>query len=249
MRVRELNIQACSRDVQFGDEIQELVNNTVDKQATNAGDGRGQSEAYEGPSLENKQAAEYEAGTLMKQVASRRMLRQLPVRFYEYMKIKGRVLAAPVDPKQVAQFLTHYYHGLFIPVQEFQGEGTVNQHAWWTAVQPFRKRGHPRADWVCVRRRQRTEAPHGTLDTRIMGRLDGLLSVRKHVYKVHEVAMVTVLVVRGSRMPGGEEGMIWVEWREDNRNVIVVQIGQIEGVAHLIALELVKVWLVNNRIN
>ena len=45
----------------------------------------------------------------MDQVASRLMLPQLPVRFYEYMKIKGRVLAAPVDPKQVGQFLTHYY--------------------------------------------------------------------------------------------------------------------------------------------
>ena len=86
----------------------------------------------------------------MYQVASRLMLPQLPVRFYEYMKIKGRVLAAPVDPKEVAQFLTHYYHGLTILVQEFQGESTDNQHAWWIAGEPFRKRGHPSADCVWV---------------------------------------------------------------------------------------------------
>ena len=60
--------------------------------------------------------------------------------------------------------------------------------------------------------------------------------------------MVRVLVVRGFKTPGGEEGMIWLEWREDNRNVVVVQIAQIEEVAHSIALELGKAWLENNRI-
>ena len=64
----------------------------------------------------------------MDQVASRLTLPQLPGRFYECMKIKQRVLAAPVDPKQVGQFLTHYNHLLAIQVQEFQGKGTVNQH-------------------------------------------------------------------------------------------------------------------------
>ena len=86
------------------------MNNSADKQATNpgdAGDASGQSEGYEGPRLKHKQVAEYEAGIPMDQVASRLMLPQLPERFYEYMKIKGRVLAAPVDPNQAEQFLTH----------------------------------------------------------------------------------------------------------------------------------------------
>ena len=52
--MREYNIQAWSRDVQFGEEIQELVNNSVDKQATNAADASGQSEGFEGPRLQNK---------------------------------------------------------------------------------------------------------------------------------------------------------------------------------------------------
>ena len=134
-------------------------------------------------------------------------------------------------------------------MQAFHGEGTVNQHAWWTAGQPFRKRGHPRADWVWVRLREGTEAPNGTLIGRIVGRLEGLFSVRDHVYKVHEVAMVTVLVARRSSTPGGDGGMIRVEWQEDNSNVMVVQIRQREGVAHSIGLELGKGWLENNRID
>ena len=61
------------------------------------------------------------------------------------MKFKERVLAAPVDSKQVAQFLPHYYHVLPIPVPEFQGEGKVNRNAHCTAVEPFWKIGNPRA--------------------------------------------------------------------------------------------------------
>ena len=82
-----------------------------------------------------------------------------------------------------------------------------------------------------------------------MGGLEGLLSVRDKVDNVHEVAMVRVLVVRVSSMPGGEEGMIRVEWQEHNRNVVVVGIRQIEGVEHLIAMELEKVWLENNQVD
>ena len=62
------------------------------------------------------------------------------------MKIKGKVSAVLVDLKEVVQFLTHYYHGPSIPVQVFQGEGTVNLDAWWTAEEPLWKRGHRRAD-------------------------------------------------------------------------------------------------------
>ena len=62
--MRELNIQAWSRDVQVGDEIQELVNNRTDKQATNAGDARGQSESFESPRLKNQQAAECYGGPI-----------------------------------------------------------------------------------------------------------------------------------------------------------------------------------------
>ena len=154
IRMREFHIQAWSRDVQFGNEIQEIVNNSADKRAPKAGDASGPSQGSQGLRLKHKQAAEYEAGTLMDQVASRLMLPQLPVHFYEYMKIKARVLVAPVHPKQVGQFLTHYYHGLCIPVQEFQGEGTVNQHACWTAGQPYGKRGPTRADWVWAQWRE-----------------------------------------------------------------------------------------------
>ena len=59
--------------MQFGDEIQQLLHNSADKQATNAVDASGQSERSQGPRLQHTQAAEYEAGTLMNQVASRIM--------------------------------------------------------------------------------------------------------------------------------------------------------------------------------
>ena len=67
--------------MQFIDDIQELLNNSEDKPVTNAADASGQSEGSEDPRLKNKQATEYEAVTLMDQVASRLMLPQLPVRF------------------------------------------------------------------------------------------------------------------------------------------------------------------------
>ena len=52
---------------------------------------------------------------------------------------------------------------------------------------------------MCVQQRERTEALNGTLGATILVRLDVHFRVRHHVDKVHEVAMVTVLVVRYSR--------------------------------------------------
>jgi len=70
-----------------------------------------------------------------------------------------------------------------------------------------------------------------------------------HMGKVHEVVIVALLKVRGSSKPSGEEEMIRMEWRENDKNVRIVGIKEVEGMAHLIPLELGKVWLVNNRID
>lgn len=80
------------------------------------------------------------------------------------------------------------------------------------------------------------------LDESILSRVEGVFCVRDDVDKVYEVAMLTVLRVRGSRMTGGEESMMRVEWREDNRNIVVVQGRQMERVAHVMELEPSKVW-------
>jgi len=89
----------------------------------------------------------------------------------------------------------------------------------------------------------------GQLDGRIVGRLERLFSVQEDTGRIYEVALVTLLRVRGSARPWGEEGMIRVEQREDGNSMHVIRIGDIEGMAHLIPLETGKIWLVNNRID
>ena len=59
--------------MQCGDELQELVNNSADKQPGNASDASSQSEGSEGPRWKSKQAVEYDAGILIYQVASKLM--------------------------------------------------------------------------------------------------------------------------------------------------------------------------------
>ena len=81
-----------------------------------------------------------------------------------------------------------------------------------------------------------------------MGRLEGLFSVRDDVGKNHEVVLVELLRLRGPAKPGGEEGMIRMKRREEGKRTHVVQIADIEGMAHVISLEKGKLWLVNNRI-
>ena len=207
----ELNIQACSDDMRCGREIEELGNDRAVKEGTNPGDASGQSECSEGPRLNHKQGAGYEAGTPMDQVASNLMWPQLPEGFYESMTFKGMVLAATVYPTEVVQFLPHYDHGLSMPVQELHSKGRVTQHAWWTAGESSQKSGHTSAHCLWARQRERTYAPNGTLDGRIGCRLEVLFRVRDHVDKVYDVSMFTLLVVCGSRKPDGQEGMIQVD--------------------------------------
>ncbi|KAF8427092.1 hypothetical protein BGX38DRAFT_1278843 [Terfezia claveryi] len=84
---------------------------------------------------------------------------------------------------------------------------------------------------------------------KIVGRLEGLLSVRDHVNRVYEVALVLLLQVRGSKKPGGDEGMVRMERGNTERKLHIVRIGDIEGMAHLIGLKEDSVWLMNNRID
>jgi len=100
-----------------------------------------------------------------------------------------------------------------------------------------------------VRRRGRSKATNGELDGMIVGKLGGLFSVRDHVNKVHEVALVSLLSVRGSKKPERDEGMVRMECRNTGKELRIVQIGDIEGMVHLIRLKRYRVWLVNNQIN
>ena len=81
------------------------------------------------------------------------------------------------------------------------------------------------------------------IDTRILRRQYWPCSVRYYGDKVHEVSMVTMLVLPLATMTDGEQGMRRLEWREDNRNLVVVHVGQIQKVAHLIGEHTRKGWL------
>ena len=67
--------------------------------------------------------------------------------------------------------------------------------------------------------------------------------------RVHEVALVKLLWLRGPAKLWGEEGMIHVECTEENQGFHIIRVKDIEGLAHLIPLEAGRVWLVNNRID
>ena len=97
--------------------------------------------------------------------------------------------------------------------------------------------GKLRNNWVWVRHRGRSKAANGELDGRSVGKLGGLFTLRDHVNNVHEVALVSSLSVRGSRKPGGDEGMVRVECMNTGKELRIVQIGDIEGMAHLIELK------------
>ena len=155
---------------------------------------------------------------------------------------------SPPTLEKVAQYRAHYYNTLSVPVMQFQGDGEVIHQVRWTGKKGFRRRREARADWVWVRRRERVpiDLQIGQLDGKIVGRLQGLFSVQGEMGKVHEVALVELLRLRGPAKPCGEEGMIRVE---QGKGLHIVRIGDIEGRVHLIPLEAGRIWLVNNRID
>ena len=93
------------------------------------------------------------------------------------------------------------------------------------------------------------EFQRGQLDGKIVGRLGELFSVRDELFKVHEVALVGLVWLRGPAKPSGEESMIRVELREEAKELYIVRVRDIEEMAYLIPVDGGRVWLVNNRID
>jgi len=200
--------------------------------------------------LGGKQGAGNLNGTPLASLAEELGLPYLTKRFAVYLKLNmpgGRSLP---ETEKIYNYRTHYYSTISVPVGQFQVEGEVIHRVRWSGKQKFRKR-KPRADWVWVRRRERLreELQVGQLDRKTVGRLEGLFSVRDDMGKKHEVALVEILRLRGPAKPGGEEGMVRRERREEGKRTHVVRIADIEGMAHVIPLEKGKLWLVNNRID
>ena len=74
------------------------------------------------------------------------------------------------------------------------------------------------------------------LDGKIVRQLQGLFSIQEGANIVHEVALVMLLQLQEPMKPWGEEGMMWVKQREEGKDMFMVKIRDIEGMAHLVAM-------------
>ncbi|KAF8420324.1 hypothetical protein BGX38DRAFT_1147396 [Terfezia claveryi] len=84
---------------------------------------------------------------------------------------------------------------------------------------------------------------HGSqLDSRTVARVEGLFKIWDKMQGTHEVAYVRLLRIKGSSRLHSEEGMIRMEKREDEGGMQVVGISDIEGMVHVIPLEIDRVW-------
>ena len=78
--------------------------------------------------------------------------------------------------------------------------------------------------------------------------LNALFTIRRGG-ELYKLAHITLLQWVGNPIPHGPEGMSYVESPPMGQGEIVVWIRNIEGVVHLVPLELNHRWVVNNRID
>jgi len=83
----------------------------------------------------------------------------------------------------------------------------------------------------------------------MVGKLHELFRIWDGMHSLHEVVLVRLLRVKGSRRPHSEEGMIRMELMGREWGFHIIRIADIEGIAHQIPVEENKLWLVNNRID
>ena len=67
----------------------------------------------------------------------------------------------------------------------------------------------------------------------MVGRLEGLFSVLDEGHNADEVALVVMLQLQGSTKLFREEGMIRIESKGEREGFLMIQTGDIEGMAHL----------------
>ncbi|KAF8420546.1 hypothetical protein BGX38DRAFT_1280184 [Terfezia claveryi] len=182
-------MEEWSQEYQFSREILDVIwrPRAEDLQKTTI-----QAETRQGPILRGKQASDGPEGTPMQTLAARLGIGKLSECFTEYLRLNT---PGSINLEGVAHFPTHYYTELSVGVPEFQGEGRQTHNVRWTGEKAFRKQGKPRVDWVWVRRRGRSEYSSGDLDGKIVGKLEGLFSVRDDIDRVHEEALVSLLRV------------------------------------------------------
>ena len=134
-----------------------------------------------------------------------------------------------------------------MPIPTFDNNGHIIHMIRCTEPELFRKQER-RHDWVFVRRKKATnDKIPGSLDSKVPARLNAIFKLRDpRVNSTYRLAHITLLKVIGSQTPDGPEGMPRVGNPTKNH---VIQITDIEGMAHLIPIEPDNLYLVNNRID
>ena len=152
------------------------------------------------------------------------------------------------DPLRLIDCRIRAYRCLEVPVPKLSGEGFVIHNVRCTGLEGFRG-GQRRNDWVWIRKHTASDnARPGTLDGRIVGRLNALFKLTSEGGTVYRLAYVTPVQCIGGTAVQGAEGMLRVRFQRKDEGEVVM-IAQIEGMAHLIPLEPGESWLVNNRID
>ena len=139
------------------------------------------------------------------------------------------------------------FHTLVVPVLYFDHDGHIIHKVRCIGPDLFRKKEQLH-DWIFVRRRG--SSPNkipGSLDGRVPAQLNPLFKLREPTAdNTYRLADISLLKIIGSQTPDGPEGMSLMGCPITNH---VIRITDIEGMAHLIAIEPDQLWLVNNRID
>ena len=139
------------------------------------------------------------------------------------------------------------FHTLEVPVPCFDHDGHIIHKVRCTGPDLFRKteQGH---DWIFVPRR--ASSPNkisGSLDGRVPEQLNALLKLQDpNGDQTYRLAHISLLKIIASQTLDGPEGMSRIGCPITNH---VIRITDIEGMAHLIAIEPDQLWLLNNRID
>ena len=165
IRMRELNLLAWSGAINVPKEILEVIDGPArDGEEQRAG---GQGEMRR-PRLVGQQSGGIPGGIPLLKLETELGIPGLVERFRDYVKLNGANRGPVPDVEKISTYMAHYYNTVAVPVTQFQGDSEIVHKIRWTGKRDFRQRGISRADWVLVRRRERSPPESGK-----MGELDG----------------------------------------------------------------------------
>jgi len=154
----------------------------------------------------------------------------------------------PEDPAMLQSMPVEVLTQLEIPVPAFQETDVYDIHrARCTGARLFRNQAS-RNDSVWIK--VGSEETYGALRGRLPAKLLALFKIRDttHEDTVRRLAGVQFMSVVNAGHPSDTHGLVTVQHRDDAREMTIVDIGTILGLAHLIP-ETDRRWLVNSRID